>query len=226
VRGIGLDDPPLPGRRALPKRPPAANPHPRSAGGLWRIPTQELLAAGLRPRQARLPDQAQKAEPSSRPTAGQPGADRVRELEHALELERTVAEPPRTWPPSEPTRSRPWKAPWRRCKFITLPRRPAPTAPLPHQRRHRRQPTQSGQPAGQACCRWCRGEGRPSANSARRRRRRSSGGYSAGNVYQSGAGANQASDDATAIDIYSGRVVPDDCWARTACAPSLNILSR
>jgi hypothetical protein len=56
--------------------------------GAWRIPTQELLAAGLRPRQARLPDQAQ-AEPSSRPTAGPPGADRVRELEHALELERT-----------------------------------------------------------------------------------------------------------------------------------------
>jgi excisionase family DNA binding protein len=51
--------------------------------GAWRIPTQELLAAGLRPRQARLPDQAQKAEPSSRPTAGPPGADRVRELEHA-----------------------------------------------------------------------------------------------------------------------------------------------
>jgi hypothetical protein len=57
--------------------------------GAWRIPTQELLAAGLRPRQARRPDQAQKAEPSSRPTAGPPGADRVRELEHALELERT-----------------------------------------------------------------------------------------------------------------------------------------
>jgi excisionase family DNA binding protein len=57
--------------------------------GLWRIPTQDLLAAGLRPRQARLPDQAPKHEPSSGRTAGQPGDDRVRELEHALELERT-----------------------------------------------------------------------------------------------------------------------------------------
>jgi hypothetical protein len=57
--------------------------------GLWRIPTQDLLAAGLRPGQARLPDQEQNNEPSSRRTAGQPGADRVRELEHALELERT-----------------------------------------------------------------------------------------------------------------------------------------
>jgi hypothetical protein len=37
-------------------------------------------------------------------------------------------------------------------------------------------PTQLGQPASQACCRWCRGEGRPRANSARRRRRRSSDG--------------------------------------------------
>jgi hypothetical protein len=57
--------------------------------GPWRIPTQDLLAAGLRPRQARMPDQEQKHEPSNRRRAGQPGADRVRELEHALELERT-----------------------------------------------------------------------------------------------------------------------------------------
>jgi hypothetical protein len=61
----------------------------RGQRGLWRIPTQDLLAAGLRPDQARSPDQAQKTEPTSRPTAGQPVDDRVRELEHALELERT-----------------------------------------------------------------------------------------------------------------------------------------
>jgi Helix-turn-helix domain len=57
--------------------------------GPWRIPTQDLLAAGLRLGQAHRPDQAQKTEPSSRRTAGQPVADRVRALEHALELERT-----------------------------------------------------------------------------------------------------------------------------------------
>jgi len=57
--------------------------------GLWRIPTRDLLAAGLRPRQAPIPDQAQKKQPSSRSTAGQPGDDRARELQHALELERT-----------------------------------------------------------------------------------------------------------------------------------------
>jgi hypothetical protein len=57
--------------------------------GLWRIPTQDLLAAGLRPRQAPVPDQAQKHQPSSRSTAGQPDDDRARELQHALELERT-----------------------------------------------------------------------------------------------------------------------------------------
>jgi hypothetical protein len=57
--------------------------------GRWRIPTQDLLAAGLRPRQAHLPDQQQRNEPSNHRTAGRPGADRVRELEHALELERT-----------------------------------------------------------------------------------------------------------------------------------------
>jgi predicted DNA-binding transcriptional regulator AlpA len=57
--------------------------------GRWRIPTQDLLAAGLRPRQARTPDQDQEADRPSRQTVGQPVDDRVRELEHALELERT-----------------------------------------------------------------------------------------------------------------------------------------
>jgi hypothetical protein len=57
--------------------------------GRWRIPTQDLLAAGLRPGRAHLPDQHQKREPSNHRTAGRPGDDRVRELEHALELERT-----------------------------------------------------------------------------------------------------------------------------------------
>ena len=57
--------------------------------GLWRIPTQDLLAAGLRPRQDRTPGRDHNDEPLSHRTAGQPGDDRVRELEHALELERT-----------------------------------------------------------------------------------------------------------------------------------------
>jgi excisionase family DNA binding protein len=57
--------------------------------GRWRIPTQDLLAAGLRPGQAHLPDQQHKRQPSNHRTAGRPGDDRVRELEHALELERT-----------------------------------------------------------------------------------------------------------------------------------------
>jgi Helix-turn-helix domain len=56
--------------------------------GLWRIPTQDLLAAGLRPGQARTPDREEHDRPS-RQTVGQPVDDRVRELEHALELERT-----------------------------------------------------------------------------------------------------------------------------------------
>jgi helix-turn-helix protein len=56
--------------------------------GLWRIPTQDLLAAGLRPRQAQTPDREEDDRPS-RQTVGQPGDDRVRELKHALELERT-----------------------------------------------------------------------------------------------------------------------------------------
>ena len=57
--------------------------------GLWRIPTQDLLAAGLRSRQTRTPDQQQQHQPSRRRGTAQPAADRVRELEHALALERT-----------------------------------------------------------------------------------------------------------------------------------------
>jgi hypothetical protein len=57
--------------------------------GPWRIPTQDLLAAGLRPRQARTPDHDGNDEASSRRTTGEPVDDQVRELEHALELERT-----------------------------------------------------------------------------------------------------------------------------------------
>jgi hypothetical protein len=57
--------------------------------GLWHIPPQDLVAAGLRPRQARIPDQQQQHEPSRRRGIVQPADDRVRELEHALELERT-----------------------------------------------------------------------------------------------------------------------------------------
>ena len=125
--------------------------------GLWRIPTKDLLAAGLGPRQAHRPDQAQQHGPSSGRTAGQSVDDRVRELEHALELEVPVAEPLRTWPPSGPTRSRPWSAPWRRCTHSTLPRRPTPTGPLPHQRHHLMPGTRPGQPYCQACSRWCQG---------------------------------------------------------------------
>jgi hypothetical protein len=88
VRGVGLDDPPLAGGRALPRRPPAAKPIPGQRG-LWRIPTQDLLAAGLRSRQTRTPDQQQQHQPSRRRGTAQPAADRVRELEHALALERT-----------------------------------------------------------------------------------------------------------------------------------------
>jgi hypothetical protein len=71
---------------------PSAYQQPNSTAGqrgLWRIPTQDLLAAGLRPAQTLIPIQEEENESSTRRTAGQPGDDRVRELEHALELERT-----------------------------------------------------------------------------------------------------------------------------------------
>ncbi len=92
MRGVGSDDPPLAGRRALPNRQPAAKPHPRSAWALANPhpgPPRSRSAA----RQARTPDPEQEDDRPSRQTVGQPGADRVRELEHALSG--PVAEPPR-----------------------------------------------------------------------------------------------------------------------------------
>ncbi len=74
------------GRFPTAQQQPSPRPGQR---GLWRIPTQDLLAAGLRPGQAHIADQEQKTEPSRHRTAGQPADDRVRELEHALELEVT-----------------------------------------------------------------------------------------------------------------------------------------
>ena len=53
------------------------------------IRTQDLLAAGLRSRQTRTPDQQQQHQPSRRRGTAQPAADRVRELEHAVALEPT-----------------------------------------------------------------------------------------------------------------------------------------
>jgi hypothetical protein len=86
--------------------------------GLWRIPTRDLLAAGLRPRQARTPDPEQEDDRPSRQTVGQPGADRVRELEHALELERTRRRATEDLAAERAHTIQTWSAPWRRCKRI------------------------------------------------------------------------------------------------------------
>ena len=63
--------------------------------GLWRIPTQDLLAAGLRPGQARLPDQEQNNEPR----AAEPPASLVltgfESSSTPWSLSGPVAEPPR-----------------------------------------------------------------------------------------------------------------------------------
>jgi hypothetical protein len=140
--------------------------------GPWRIPTQELRAAGLRPRRARTPTMLAMTSPR----AAEPPARLVmtgfESSSTPWRLSAAAAKPPRTWPPSGPARSRPWRAPWRRCRLSALPQ----PRPRPPQRHHRTQPTPPGRPSGQACCRWCQSDGRPGANSARRRRRPSSGG--------------------------------------------------
>jgi hypothetical protein len=145
VRGLGLDDPPLPGRRALPNRPPAAKPHPRSA---WALANPNPRPARSRPAATPGPHTRPGTEERAlkwayvRPTSlVMTGFEN---LNMPWSLNGPVAEPPRTWPPSEPTRSRPWSAPRAHGKHITLPRRLTPTAPLSSQRHHPTPP-----PAGQ-----------------------------------------------------------------------------
>jgi hypothetical protein len=57
--------------------------------GRWRIPTEDLLVAGLRSHQARTPDHDRRHESPGPQAADHDAHDRVRELQHALEVERT-----------------------------------------------------------------------------------------------------------------------------------------
>ena len=75
--------------------------------GLWRIPTQDLLAAGLRSRQTRTPDQQQQHQPSRRRGTASLLLTGFENSSMPWRLSGSAAEPPRTWPPSRPTRSRP-----------------------------------------------------------------------------------------------------------------------
>jgi hypothetical protein len=91
--------------------------------GLWRISTQDLLAAGLRSRQTRTPDQQQQHQPARRRATAQPAADRFENSSMPWRLSGSAAEPPRTWPPSGPTRSDPERRPG---GAASTARRPSP----------------------------------------------------------------------------------------------------
>jgi Helix-turn-helix domain len=71
---------------------PTAQQRPSSVPGQrgqWWIPTEDLLRAGLRGRQTRSPDQDQEETPRGARTADNDARERIRELELALEVERT-----------------------------------------------------------------------------------------------------------------------------------------
>ena len=127
---------------------PAAYQQPNSTAGqrgLWRIPTQDLAAADLRPGQGRRPDQEQKNEPSS----GQPGDDRVRELEHALELERTRRRAAEDLAAERAHTIQTLESALAALQAQHAAPAPNPTAPLPSQRHHpapRTQPEPVPQP--------------------------------------------------------------------------------
>ena len=68
---------------------PTARPRPSPVPGQrpqWRIPTDDLLRAGLSPQAGAQHDQAH--EPQAQRTAGHDAHNRIRELEHAVEVER------------------------------------------------------------------------------------------------------------------------------------------
>src|SRR5215213_3640651 len=120
--------------------------------GLWRISTQDLLAVGLRSRQTRTPDQQQQHQPARRRATAQPAADRVRELEHALALERTSRRAAEDLAAERAHTIQTLKAPWGAVSTARRPSPPTPTAPLPDQRHHPTSPTPPRQPPGPACC--------------------------------------------------------------------------
>src|SRR5215213_4175421 len=91
--------------------------------GLWRISTQDLLAVGLRSRQTRTPDQQQQHQPARRRATAQPAADRVRELEHALALERTSRRAAEDLAAERAHTIQTLKAPW---GAVSTARRPSP----------------------------------------------------------------------------------------------------
>lgn len=65
------------------------SPLPGQPGRQWRIPTEDVLAAGLGRHTPASPDHAQKQQSPEGPAGAQAAHDRIRALEHALELERT-----------------------------------------------------------------------------------------------------------------------------------------
>jgi hypothetical protein len=159
VRRIGLDDPPLPAAGRFPSAHQQQPPPPASAGH-----------GASRPRSCWQPacDHARPAYPTKhrRPSlrVAQPPArlvlTRFENSSTPWSWSGPVAEPSRTWPPSGPTRSRRWRAPFGRCKLIPPPRPPTPTGPLPHQCHHPAPPTPPGQSSGRACADGAEAEAR------------------------------------------------------------------
>jgi hypothetical protein len=110
VRGIGFDDPPLPGRRALPNRPTAAMPHPPvSAGSGTSRPRTCSQPAYGHARPEHLTEKRMTARVAKRSASLVMTGFENSSMPWSLSV--PVAEPRRTWPPSGPTRSRPWRPP-------------------------------------------------------------------------------------------------------------------
>src|SRR4029450_12717096 len=199
--------------------------------GLWRIPTQDLLAAGLRPGQARLPDQEQNNEPR----AAEPPASLVltgfQSSSTPWSLSGPVAEPPRPGRRAGHTiQSLEGALAALRAHHAGPPPNsaraaPSPTPPLPNATIGRHGHSRASPPA-----RHVADGAQATAGQARTQPGEEGGHHRAGAEQATATKATLAlakrSDDATPIDIYSGRVVQTIAGARTACPPSPSILSR
>jgi excisionase family DNA binding protein len=144
--------------------------------GQWRIPTEDVLGAGLDRHRPTPSGHAQERQATGEPAGAWAARDRVHALEQALELERTRRQAAEVLAAERARTILALETALRALEH----RRPEPAAESPRQLRQRRRRLAPGKHPGQphrpGSCRWFQGREGPRASSVKRSGRRSSGG--------------------------------------------------